>query len=247
MIVFLNSSLDTNYKDEMGNRIPQHFGNKNGILDNLKKYIKKYDNFLFIASDENAYDITDLYAQVAIDSFKITLPFKKYTVLDGRNYIEAPSLIKNADFIFLSGGHVPTQLKFFEKIKLKELLKDTNAIIAGSSAGSMNCARIVYCPPEYETEFLDNTFNRFLRGLSLTNINIFPHYNELKDQYIAGFNHIEDICKPDSYKCDIYALVDGSYILIEEGLSTIYGEAYLIRNGEISNICRDDESIKLDC
>ena len=47
--LFLTSSLETNYKDEFGNRIAQPIANKNKLLDNLKKYINKYDNILFAA------------------------------------------------------------------------------------------------------------------------------------------------------------------------------------------------------
>ena len=52
MKFILTSYLDLCDKDENGNRIAKNFGNKNNILDNIKKYVKKYDNFLFVASNE---------------------------------------------------------------------------------------------------------------------------------------------------------------------------------------------------
>lgn len=52
--VILTSCLDLYEKDENGNRVPHHFGNENGILDVLKANIKKYENFLFVASNETA-------------------------------------------------------------------------------------------------------------------------------------------------------------------------------------------------
>ena len=45
MKFILTSYLDLCDKDENGNRIAKNFGNKNNILDNIKKYVKKYDNF----------------------------------------------------------------------------------------------------------------------------------------------------------------------------------------------------------
>ena len=80
----LTSTMDLSYYDEENNKLPQKFDNKNKKLDTIKKYVKKYDNFVFVASVEDNYEITDLYANVAIESFKMTLPFKNYYVLDGR-------------------------------------------------------------------------------------------------------------------------------------------------------------------
>ena len=119
LTIFLTSCLDTYDKDINGNRIAKHFGNKNNILDNLKKYIKKFDNFLFVASDEYNTEYTDLYANAIFESFDMTLPFKKYEILDIRTEDKIDDLINKADFIFLCGGHLPTQNKFFNKINLK--------------------------------------------------------------------------------------------------------------------------------
>ena len=145
-------------------------------------------------------------------------------------------MIEKADFIFLCGGHLPTQNKFFNDIGLKELLKNTNALIVGGSAGSMNCADVVYCPPELEEEVLDDNFNRYLKGLGLTNINIMPHFEEYKKMVICGKRYIDDIVVPDSHKIDIIALNNGSYIVIKDNQTTIYGESYLIRKGKITQI-----------
>ena len=48
--------------------------------------------------------------------------------------------MKKNQVIILRGGHVPTQNKFFEKIKLKERIKDFEGIIIGVSARYMNSA-----------------------------------------------------------------------------------------------------------
>lgn len=36
-------------------------------------------------------------------------------------------------------------------------------------------------------------------------------------------------------------MTDGSYITIENGTETLYGEAYRIKNGNMEMICRDGE------
>ena len=236
----LTSTMDLSDYDEEGNKYAKKFDNKNKKLDTIKKYVKKYNNFLFIASVESNYEITDLYANVAIKSFKKTLPFKNYNILDGRTSDRAEELIKNADLIYICGGHVPTQNKFFKHINLRKLIRNTNAFIIGASAGSMNMANNVYGPPEYEEE-VKPKYQRNYKGLGLTNINIFPHYDEIKDEVLANKHIVKELVLPDSYDRDIYALNNGAYILIDDNVY-IYGETYLFRDGKIKQICEDNKS-----
>ena len=170
----------------------------------------------------------------------MTLPFENYYILDSRTEDIADELIQKADLIFLCGGHVPTQNKFFNNINLKEKIKSTNALIIGGSAGAMNMADTVYCPPELEGEAIDPKFNKVYKGLGLTNINVFPHYDELKDYLVDEIHVINEIVIPDSFKYDIYAINNGSYILIDDK-NYLYGEAYLIKDGKIEKINENDK------
>lgn len=233
--IILTSYLDFYEKDEQGNKIAHNFGNDNGILDCLKANTKKCENFLFVGNGMEGTK-SEQYFKIACESFELTMPFKNYNVLNNSTKDKAKELVENADFIFLCGGHLPTQNTFFNEIGLKELLKNTNALIVGGSAGSMNCADIVYCPPELEEEIEDANFNRYLKGLGLTDINILPHFEEYQKMVICGKRYIEDVIVPDSHKTDIIALNNGSYIVIQDNQSTIYGESYLIRNGQITQI-----------
>lgn len=244
--IFLTSKLDLYDKNGDNIRIPKYFGNKNNILNNLKKYIKKYDNFLYIASDETNIEMTDMYYDANIKSFEITLPFKEYKILDIRTECNAERLINEADFIYLAGGHVPTQNTFFNKIKLKEMINNSNSVILGTSAGSMNCANNVYAMPELEGEAVDPKFSKYLLGLGLTDLNVIPHYNDLIGEELDGKNIMQDIIIPDSYKAKFYALNDGSYFLLNNSRIVLYGEAYRIENGNIYKICNEDEYITID-
>ena len=244
MKCILTSYLDLYEKDENDNKISKNFGNQNHILDNIKKYTKKYDNFLFVASNAYNNDETDTYANITFESFEKTLPFKDYKILDSRTEDITDELVKNADLIFLCGGHVPTQNEFFNKINLKEKIKNSDALIIGGSAGAMNMADTVYCPPELDGEAINPNFKKIYKGLSLTNINIFPHYDEIKDNLVDGIHVINEIVIPDSYQYDIYAINNGSYILID-GENYLYGEAYLIKNGKIGKINDDDKVVTI--
>ncbi len=243
--VILTSKLDLYEKDEEGLRHPHHFGNKNGILDLLEKEILKRENLLYISSVEDDFDAIDMYFEPFKKSFEMTLPFKNYVVLDGRNMTDAERLVESADFIFLAGGHVPTENKFFKKIGLKKLLKKSNAVILGCSAGTMNCEKTVWCPPELEGESLDPKFKKYFSGLGYTDLKILPHYDDYEGLMLDGKNYLKDIVMPDSFAHEIIAINDGSYILLKDGVTTIFGETYMLKNGKSIEICKDNQTLIL--
>ena len=163
---------------------------------------------------------------------------------DDRNPNAVDSL-EHVDVLILAGGHVPTQNKFMNQLRLRERLKDYHGIVVAWSAGSMNCADTVYAGPELEGEAIDPLYERWISGLGLTDINIFPHFQSLKDDYLDGLRLIEDITYADSVGHEIIALNDGSYIMLEDGKTTLYGEAYMIKDRQQGKICSDGESISL--
>ena len=169
------------------------------------------------------------------------MPFSQYTVLDWQNAQEAQDLIANSDLIILSGGHVPTQNRFFNKLGLRELLEDYEGVIMGISAGSMNCAEMVYAQPEMAGETLDPDYQRWLSGLGLTSVNILPHYQKVKHDIIDGQRLYEDVTYYDSYGHTLFALPDGSYFYRHDEETLLIGKAYRLRNGILELISLDDE------
>ena len=142
------------------------------------------------------------------------------------------------------------QISFDSKEQLegimKELIKNNqDAVICGMSAGSMNCANTVYCPPELEGESLDPNFQIYLKGLGLTDINIMPHFNTLQYDVLDGKHMVKDIILPESYNIEILAIDDYSYVLIENGEKTIYGSAYILKNGTIKQINENNNILEL--
>ncbi len=135
------------------------------------------------------------------------------------------------DVIILGGGHVPSQNAFMKECGLKEKMKDYSGIIIGISAGSMNAAEIVYAQPELPGEAADPDYERFMEGLGLTKANILPHYQMVKDNMLDGMSLFEDITCGDSYGREFLVLPDGSYLMAKDGKETVYGEAYVIRDG----------------
>ena len=217
----------------------------NGLIDNLKAALPSRPRALFICADPNNHADTDAFARdigAAIIEAGITISHK--SVLDGRNEKEAQLLIWQSDLIVLSGGHVPTQNLFFQKIGLAKLLKNYQGVILGISAGSMNCARRAYAQPEEPGESRPD-FRRFYPGLGLSEINILPHYQQVKDRMIDGKRLFEDVTYVDSIGNNFLSLVDGSYVLERGGETTLYGEAYAITDGKFFQISHEDEIVAL--
>lgn len=235
MRVFLTSDMQMSVKKN-GERIACEINNINGIVDQLKILIKKFNKFVFIASNPDGYEKTDSYANVTKKSFELSgMFFNEFIVLDNRNAKNTKQIIKNADIIYLAGGYVPTQNSFFEKIKLKQCLKKFDGVIIGQSAGAMNLSNIVYNYPEDETELNDP---KYLTGLGLSPITIIPHYEKNTGNiHSQGMNILQDYFLPDSKDNTFIAITDGSHVLIEEGKVLLCGEIYEIKDGVITELC----------
>ena len=104
----------------------------------------------------------------------------------------------------------------------------------------------MYAGPELPGEAVDPDYRRWISGLGITRTNIFPHFEDLKEEILDGMRLIEDITYADSIGHEIIALNNGSYILInEDSTETIYGEAYSIFDGKLTRIGSDNEQIRL--
>ncbi|MCR5326177.1 MAG: Type 1 glutamine amidotransferase-like domain-containing protein, partial [Bacteroidales bacterium] len=163
------------------------------------------------------------------------------TMLDRRNAPLAPSLVSSADWVILCGGHVPTQNRFIHEIGLRELLKGFGGLVMGCSAGSMNCAELVYSHPELPGEAVDPKYRRWFPGLGLTRLQIVPHYYQVRDVVTDGRRLFEDVIFPDSLNHSFYTFPDGGYILVRDGRSTLHGTAWEISNGQMRQICSENK------
>ncbi len=226
-----------------GKKVSSKIIEKNGLLNRLKSIWPENANVLFLASDPDNYKNNDKRFGLLKESLSMSgLSVKMIEFCDHRN----SKLVNDMSVfqvIILIGGHVPTQNHFFNKIRLKEKLTDYEGIVVAWSAGSMNCAEIVYAGPELEGEAIDPTYERWLSGLGLTNINIFPHFQSLRDNILDGMRLVEDITFEDSIGHEFIALNDGSFIMIEDGTTTLYGEAYMIKDAKMWQICKENEKL----
>ena len=244
MNVILTSHLGGSYR-ENGKRIPAMLMEDNGLLEKLRSLWPDNARVLMICADPTDYVKNDTVLSCFTQAFPMSgLDYASLEMCDSRN-MESAADLSRKDVIILTGGHVPTQNRFFREISLKEKLNGYTGLVIAWSAGSMNCADPVYAGPELPGEAVDPAFQRWIPGLGLTKTNIFPHFNALKDDMLDGMRLIEDITFADSKTHEIIAINDGSYITIDQNGETLHGEAYSIKNGVIKQICRNGETIKL--
>ena len=245
--IFLNSkahlfltSSPFKYTHENGKFINHGLLKANNLEENLKKFWKQDSSILYITSDPNNLDMNNSIIESMKNAFRNTsLSFKSIDLCDGKN---GNINLRNFDVIILGGGHVPTQNKFFESFNLREKIKEFEGVIIGISAGTMNCADIVYAQPELEGESVDPNYKRFLKGLNLTKIQVLPHYYSIKDEKLDGKRIIEDITYEDSINNCFYILPDGSYIIQTLKECTIFGEGFIIKNKKKEKINDNNES-----
>ena len=203
----------------------------NDFLTELRKVWVK-TNVLNIASFPDSYEISDEYSKRHERLFREAgFEIDKWIDLDHRNHAKTAELIKSCGVVILNGGHCMTEMNFFNEINLKNLLNDFEGIIIGVSAGSMNAAATVYAPEEYEEELEDPNFKKYYQGLGLTDVNIFPHYQMYKNQYLRDKRMMEDIVYKDSVGHKFLLIPDGSYLLIKDGKTEIHGEHYFLKDG----------------
>ena len=223
--IFLTSSPNGPRDDSY-----RRLDDRNGFTDRLRDCWKDNSKVLIISSDPSNHEQSVGMRAHYKEAFQNSgLSISEFDIWD---YTDTPADL-NYDCIILSGGPTLIQGMFFEDIGLREKIRDYDGIIIGISAGSMNSADIVYAQPEFPGNTTDPGYKRFYRGLGLTEINILPHYQEVKDYVIDGKRIYEDITYPDSIGREFHAFPDGTYLYIDDYEETICGEAYIIADGRI--------------
>ncbi len=241
MIIFLTSSpsgpLD-------GSRKVNGLDEKNHFTEKLKACWTPDARCLMIAASPEAYgqneEMTAFFG-VAVKQAGLTV--SAFDLWDARTEDTSAKVLHSYDAVFLGDGHVPTQNRFFRELGLREKMQGFSGIVVGISAGTMNSADTVYAQPELPGESVDPAYERFIPGLGLTETMILPHYQMVKDDELDGKRLYEEITYQDSFGRRFLALPDGSYLLIQDGVETVWGEAYQIADGKIRQICTEGDCV----
>ena len=235
MTLFLTGS-PTRYGED-------HFTSDNGFLDRVKAELPERPFILLVSAAPDDVAFTDSVLKGMSDCIsKSGITPRKTVMLDRRNASKVRDFVKKADWIILCGGHVPTQNKFIHEIGLKELLDGYEGVVMGCSAGSMNCADLVYSHPELPGETVNPGYRRWLRGLGLTDINLIPHYHQVRNVILDGKRLFEDVVFQDSHRHRFYTFPDGGYVMVKDGRSTLFGEAWEITGGGMRKVSEENKT-----
>ena len=249
MVIFLTSSF-VEYQT-VNEYVPKPLDESNGFGDNLRKYWIENANFLVFASDPSDEEMADHVTKEMYYAFSLArFSIGEIRCFDNRaieNYISksgcnidnaAKEALKEAllwaDVVYVSGGHAPTENAFMKKCDLRSLINDReifDGIYIALSAGVINSADSAYIMPELPGESIDPEFVRFTDGLGLTEINVVPHSQYLKDIDLDGRKMIDEIVAEDSQGREIYLIPDGSYFIIRNGITEFFGEGMIMENG----------------
>lgn len=244
MIRYLTSDFG-NYEKKDGQKITYPIDNINGIVDQFKNDIKKYDKVVFVSSDiNNPKEKTMEYANIFFDSLKMVgIEFRNYLILDGSKIKEAKQYIDGADLVLLSGGDTYNQHLFFEAMDLKSILEDYQGVLIGQSAGALNMSLNVFNSPEE----MEESEPIFFDGLGLVDINIEPHFEYDTSNFDEAQKYQREAIIKESFNRPIYGQVNKSYIRIDgDNNAVIYGETYLIENGNIVKICDNKNNVAIN-
>lgn len=241
MIVFLTSS-PTGSLDDSHN--VNGLDEMNHFVDNLRKYWKECAKCLIITASPDEYEANDEMTEFFAETLEEAgLSWSEFLLWDGRDEVMSKEEFDSFDVVILGGGHVPTQNQFFHEIGLREKIQDFDGIVIGISAGTMNSAEVVYAQPELPGESVDPSYVKYMEGLGITKIQILPHYQMVKDFELDGRRLYEDITFADSYGNHFLVLPDGSYLLIENGVETVWGEAWVLSDGKMCKLCENNEAL----
>lgn len=153
--------------------------------------------------------------------------FDEYHFIDYRMQKEdAQGLIQNASVIFLCGGEPDLQNDFLAEYELLDVIKNSNAVIMGASAGSLNMAA--------KWLSLNNT-DEVETGTIYDGIGCdhFAYESHSKRDY-ATF--VKGYLFPLSEEIDVYAAEQESAIRVKDGKIEIIGPVYLISHSKIQKL-----------
>lgn len=245
MHLFLTSSPCDDHVPQ-GCDLPCILFEKNQFVSRLRSLIAPGGVCAIVAADPHNHRLNDEMAVTFHRAFAWHgMTFRSTELVDDRSVENLPALLEVSSLVILAGGHVPTEHAFFEQIGLRERLQGYDGVVMGISAGSMNCCTEVYAQPEEPGEATDPGYVRFFPGLGLTDIMVLPHFQRVRNNWLDGMRLIDDITLGDSVGRVFYALPDSSYVLVEDGHATLYGEAWQIQDGAMRQIASEGDVLRL--
>lgn len=195
------------------------------IINFLNNHSLNNKTIAFVTADFNDYSSNDKYIKKIIKLFndkKFTFSFV-YTIDNRIDSNMMKKYIKDSDIVFLLGGDTLKQIKYINKYKLKNIIKEKNKVVIGMSAGAINMAKTVVLARDID----DGIPNLSIyKGIGITDINIEPHCDFRNEE------HWKDI-EEASFYSDIIVMKDDCYVIVDNDIINYYGSYVKMTNSSI--------------
>ena len=155
--------------------------------------------------------------------------FEEYHLIDYSVHKEvAQKLIQNASVIFLLGGNTIEQNGILVKYELSDLIKKSNAVVMGTSAGAINMSAKWVCSKYtgYEGEI-----SSIYHGIGLDDFSILSHYG-----IENNIEKIKEELAPLSEEMKVYASNKDCAVRLKGDKIDILGNVYLIYKSKIQKL-----------
>lgn len=191
------------------------------IAGRLRASMPKPEMLLLVASSPSWHEKTDRYAAAFSGLFeRAGISFRAVHTLDDRTSpADAPAWLRDADCIFLMGGNPMSQMAFLNAHGYGRAILQSGAVLVGLSAGAINMGKTALCVRD---EDIPDT--HIYPGLAVADITVDPHFDPEDQAHLAELLTL-------SARFPIYAMRDGSAIVVEGGETVCYGEITLVDGG----------------
>lgn len=195
------------------------------VAEVLKEELTVRDSLVFISTwpdnfvqnDEDSDGMHHMFAER-------NMAFKKHYVIDNRTEAnDAVRLIREASCIFLMGGNATLQFNLMCRNGILDEIRQSNAVILGVSAGSMNMGKHVVDIYESFTPY---------EGLGFADLTIKAHY-PLEEELLQAVKQV-------SMELPVCLMEDESAIFIKEHNIMKIGKIYRMVKGEISEFVQEE-------
>ena len=163
-----------------------------------------------------SFDKTYLKKKIMVD-YLISLGAGSIDFLD---YSESKEIISQkiakSNLIYITGGLVTALVERLKEAGIEDLLSDFNGVIIGRSAGAL-----ALCKKSVITGRCSKRM-RFFEGLGLVDITVKAHYRRRNDDLLYSLSVQENI----------YAIPEGSAVVVESGNLSFINKVYLFSNGK---------------
>lgn len=201
------------------------------LVQCLDEDIQDRRSLVMISADPSGY--TD--EQINFDDIsewtwlnQANIIFDEYHFIDYRMQKEdARRFIQNASVIFLCGGDPVLQNDFLADYELSDVIKNSNAVILGASAGALNMAAKWYSSITTSNEVVTSTI---YDGIGFDHFAYESHSQRDYATFVQGY------LNPLSEEIDVYASEQESAIRVKDGKIEIMGPVYLISHSKIQKL-----------